>query len=104
MSGALQIAATLHASAFADIQSALDPAADQAQAIHGIWQLMLWICVPMYLLVMSAIVFVLWRARRQRRAGPDVATVSERNLFSGLGVWIIVVMLGLTVLTAASYV
>ena len=103
MIGALQWVALLRQEVMADVQSALDPAADQAQAIHGIWDLMLWICVPMYVLVLLALAFGVWRARRQRRTHRDIATATEEKLYAGLGVWIVIVVLGLTVLTAASF-
>ena len=39
--------------------SALDPAGPQAMHIHSLWQVLLWGCVAVYLVVMAALVFAL---------------------------------------------
>ena len=80
------------------VQSALAPAGDQAAAIHGIWTLMLWICVPVYLLVLAALWFALARGR-----GAGHAIASDRGIERGLLLWTVVIAVLLTVLTAASY-
>ena len=84
------------------LHSALAPAADQAQAIHGIWNLMLWICVPFYILVLIGVGCAIWRLRRVQRdytpEGPTDATISR-----GLIVWTVLIVAGLITLTLASF-
>jgi cytochrome c oxidase subunit 2 len=45
-------------------QSALDPAGVQADRIHGLWDLYLWVCVVVYLLVMAFLVTAIVRRNR----------------------------------------
>jgi cytochrome c oxidase subunit 2 len=81
------------------VQSVLAPAGDQASAIERVWDLMLWICVPMYVLVLLALGFALWRRR------PGGHTVDgDRRIAIGLTAFTILVAGLLTVLTASSYV
>lgn len=84
------------------LQSALAPAADQAQAIDGIWHLMLWICVPMYVLVLIGMAVVILR---MRRVAPEFtpATPSDTQISRGLTLWVIVIVAGLIVLTLGSF-
>ena len=44
------------------VQSALDPASDQASSVFGIWTLMLWICGVMYALVLLFLALAIWKA------------------------------------------
>lgn len=81
------------------VQSVLAPIGDQALAIRQIWNLSLWICVPMYLLVMLGLGWALWRSRGE---GHEVA--SDRGLSIGLTAFIVLTVGLLTTLTAASYV
>jgi cytochrome c oxidase subunit 2 len=81
------------------VQSALAPVADQAAAIEGVWHLMLWICVPMYVLVLVALGLALWR-RRLRGHTPE----GDRRIAMGLTAFVVLVAGLLTVLTASSYV
>ncbi|MGA0585532.1 cytochrome c oxidase subunit II [Dyella sp. KRB-257] len=81
------------------VQSALAPAGDQAAAIERVWDLMLWICVPMYLLVLAALGWALWRKHsRGHTMGGD------RHAAFGLAAFVILVAGLLTVLTASSYI
>jgi len=80
------------------VQSSLAPSGDQAIAIHGVWTLMLWICGPVYLLVLVALGFALLRGR-----GSGHAVASERGIERALLLWTLVIAALLTVLTAASY-
>ena len=80
------------------VQSALAPAGDQARAIEGIWHLMLWICGPVYLLVLAGLAFAMLRGR-----GSGHAVASERGIERGLLGWVVVTAGLLTVLTAASF-
>lgn len=81
------------------VQSALAPAGDQAAAIERVWDLMLWICVPMYVLVLAALGLALWR-RRSR--GPT--DEGDRRAAIGLVAFTVLVAGLLTVLTASSYI
>jgi cytochrome c oxidase subunit 2 len=81
------------------VQSALAPVADESHAIEGVWDLMLWICVPMYVLVLVALGFALWR---RRPAGHTEA--GDRKLAYGLAGFVVLTAGLLTVLTASSYV
>jgi len=77
-------------------QNVLAPVGDQAAEIGGIWNLMLWICVPVYVLVLLALGIAM------RRNHGHVA--GERALLRGLWAWSIAIASLLTVLTAASFV
>jgi len=83
--------------------SALDPAADQAQAIAGVWHVSLWICAIMYAIVLIATAVVIVRMGRLRRRGA-VAAPADARLGRGLSVWIALVVLGLIALAATSFV
>jgi cytochrome c oxidase subunit 2 len=88
-------------------QTMLDPEADQAQAIDGIWRLMLWVCGGMYLIVMALLIWALVRARRgalQQGAPVTGHSAAEALLERGVAVWVGVVVLGLFVLAGASFV
>ena len=86
----------------AGFHSVLDPAADQAGAIDVVWQWMLWICVPMYALVLIGIVAAVWRLRAVRREHPQ-PTPGDLALTRGLALWTALIALGLIALTAASF-
>ena len=79
------------------VQSVLAPAADESQAIERVWELMLWICGPMCVLVLLALGYALWRNR-----GNGHGRASERTLGFGLLGCIVLVAGLLTVLTAQS--
>jgi cytochrome c oxidase subunit 2 len=88
------------------IQSALDPAADQAAHIRDVWTLMLWVCGAMYALVLAFLAAALWRARRAL-PGPPVAegheSVAERPMQRTLIGWTGLIVVGLLVLTLGSF-
>lgn len=81
------------------VQSSLAPVADESRAIERVWDTMLWICVPMYLLVMLALGLAFWRGRSRGRPA-----ASERSLWFGLLGFTLLTVGLLTVLTAQSYV
>jgi cytochrome c oxidase subunit 2 len=64
-------------------QSALDPAGPLARRISHLWWFMLVVCSVIFLLVISAFLYGLWRARRR----DDVAKgpASERRMISIVG-------------------
>jgi cytochrome c oxidase subunit II len=76
------------------VQNMLAPMGDQASDIRGIWNLMLWICVPVYVLVLVAVGVAISRNR---------ARVGDRALLRGLGAWSLVIAVLLTVMTATSF-
>lgn len=88
------------------VQSALDPASDQASSVFGIWTLMLWICGVMYALVLLFLALAIWKARR-KLTGPPVAegqkSSADRPLTRLLTGWVGLVVLGLLVLTFGSF-
>ena len=77
------------------VQNALAPAGDQAAEIGKVWDLMLWICVPLYVLVMIAMVVAVWRNHG--------AVAGDRALERGLLGWSITIAVLLTVMTATSF-
>jgi cytochrome c oxidase subunit 2 len=80
------------------VQSALAPVGDQAEAIKRVWDLMLWICVPMYVLVMLALGWALWRGK-----GSGRAVANDRSIAMGLTGFVVLIAGLLTALTASSY-
>jgi cytochrome c oxidase subunit 2 len=81
------------------VQSALAPVADESRAIERVWDLMLWICGPMYALVLLALGYALWRNR-----GNGHGRAGDRALWFGLLGFSVLTAGLLTVLTAQSYV
>lgn len=80
--------------------SALVPAGDQAAAIRGVWDLMLWICGTMYVLTLIGLGYALLRRRRRlAREG----TSKDPALAIGLGAWVVLTVGLLSWLTAASF-
>jgi cytochrome c oxidase subunit 2 len=84
--------------ACAGVQSALDPAADEASAIIDIWRLMLGVCGFMLALVLAFLVATIARARRATRNPP-----SDTALMRALHGWIALVVLGLATLAVGSF-
>jgi cytochrome c oxidase subunit II len=78
------------------VQSALSPAGDQATAILGVWNLTLWICLPMYVLVVLALI---WSLRQK----PD-AVPSDQVLTRALLGFVVLTAALLTAMTIGSYV
>ncbi len=88
------------------VQSALDPAADQARDIHGIFVLMLWVCGFMYLLVLAFLAWALWRARSRLGSlavGEGQVEADDRGIEGAMGGWTALVVLGLLVLITGSF-
>ncbi|MGI9246409.1 MAG: cytochrome c oxidase subunit II [Steroidobacteraceae bacterium] len=82
-------------------QSALWPLSDQSQAINRVWQVMVWTCTALYLLVLVALGLALWRRRRA------VASEGQRHdaaMNRGLVAWAVLVVGFLTWFVALSYV
>jgi cytochrome c oxidase subunit 2 len=87
------------------VQTMLDPAADQARAIHGLWDLMLWVCGFMYLLVLAGLAWALWRARHRLTgdAAPSITSPNDPAIDRTLVGWTALIVAGLVVLTTASF-
>lgn len=98
--------ALLALSACSGLQDALDPAADQAARSKDMWDLMLAVSGVMYLLVLGFLGWALWRARRGLE-GPPVAdgqrSVNDQPLRRTLVGWSVLVIAGLVVLAAGSF-
>lgn len=87
-------------------QTAFDVASDQGVIVSDLWTLMLWICGVMYLLVMIFLGHALWRARHVLTAEPVVhgsASATERPLRLALGGWFGLIVVGLIVLSLATF-
>jgi cytochrome c oxidase subunit 2 len=105
-SRALSLALALLLAGCAGRQSALDPGGDQAQQLHGLFNLMLVVCGVVYILVLGFLASALWRARRSLGAGVEPAPDTEPNdagLKKGLGVWVAAIAVGLVTLAGASF-
>jgi cytochrome c oxidase subunit 2 len=81
-------------------QSVLDPAGDQASALHGLMDVMLLVCGVAYLLVMVFLGAAVWRGRRQLAAStpPD-----DSKLRLGLTAWVGFMIVGLSIMVGASF-
>ncbi len=84
-------------------QQVLAPAADQAQAIATVWQTMFWPNVVIYVAMLAALAWALWR-RRAVAADAAVQARHERNWVRALVAWIVFIALVLTAYTAVSFV
>ena len=85
------------------LQSPLNPAGDHARDTDFLFALMTWICVGMYLLIISFLGATIWRGRI--RPGQDAAPALEpadRGLRSLL-FWAVAIGIGLAVLIVASF-
>jgi cytochrome c oxidase subunit 2 len=86
------------------VQTGLEPAGDQASAIHGLGQLFFWVCAAMYVLVLGFLAVALWRGRHKLRdLTPATSTPGEAGLTRTLYGWTALIVVGLFVLTAGSF-
>lgn len=83
-------------------QSVFSPASDQAQWLHDLFGLMLWICGIAYLLVLGFLAMALWRARHALAAEP-VTAPHDDGLKLGLKAWAALIVAGLATLAIASF-
>ena len=80
-------------------QSVLAPAGRQASSIHGLWSLMLWVSVAVFVAVIAAVIVAIARGTRNRSAGATVVT-PERTLARNVGIAVgatVVILIGLLV-------
>ena len=77
-----------------DRQSAVDPAGPQAGRIHGLWDLYLWVCAAVYVLVMAAVVAAVVRRNRAGSDQPVTAPSVNTEIRKGI------VVAGCVVVTA----
>jgi len=89
-------AAALACTACNRVQSTLSWSGDQAAASGSIWNLMLWICVPVYVAVLVALAL----AMRRRESAADV---DERAVGRGFTAWLALIVTLLSVLVVASF-
>src|SRR5881394_4192091 len=83
-------------------QAVLDPAGDQAFALHGLLNLTLVVCGVAYLLVLAFLGAALWRARRRLEAVAGTQP-DDRRLSLSLAAWAGLITLGLLVIAGASF-
>jgi cytochrome c oxidase subunit 2 len=88
------------------VQAVLDPAADQAARSKDMWDLMLTVSGIMYLLILIFLGWALWRGRRALE-GPPLAdgqrSVNDQPLRRTLVAWSVLVVAGLVLLAAGSF-
>jgi cytochrome c oxidase subunit 2 len=81
-------------------QSALLPRADQAEAIDRVWQVMAWTCTALYVVVLVALAWALWR---RRRATLREGVAADPALGKALLAWTLLVVGFLTWFVTLSY-
>jgi cytochrome c oxidase subunit 2 len=102
------IACALGASAAAGaapFQDALRPAGPQAEHIYDLWLLMLWVCTVVFVAIIAACAWALWRAPRSTaRTPPDTGATRrpQRRHVAVVSAALGVSAIGLFVLIAAS--
>jgi cytochrome c oxidase subunit 2 len=85
-------------------QSPLNPAGDQAAAEYDVWTAMMIVCGFMYLLVLGFLAWAIWRRRSDLGLAPAAGrTAAEPALERGLAGWAVLVVVGLSVLIAISF-
>lgn len=82
----------------ASLHSALEPAGAHAQHIGDLWNLTMWICGVMYLLVLGFATLALLRRSRERTSEGN-----ERRMQRALTIWATMIVIGLFALTVSSY-
>jgi cytochrome c oxidase subunit II len=84
------------------VQSPLSPTADQSRSIEQIWHLMLWVCGTVYVAVLIALAWAIWR--RTRAVAADGGRVAKDPMVTrALLAWTLLVVGLLTWLVTASY-
>jgi len=90
----------------AHIQSVLDPAGVQADTIHHLWLLMLWVTTAVFVIVVVVVVVALARGRRRREHNTAVTTESTLTTAvaaaAGATVVILIALLAASVWTTRS--
>ena len=84
-------------------QSPLNPAGEQSGRLFSLLQLMLWTCGGVYLLVLGFLAWAIWRARARAQAATPQAASGDGSLLKGLGVWVGLMVVGLTTLIVGSF-
>ncbi|HYG25997.1 MAG TPA: cytochrome c oxidase subunit II [Caulobacteraceae bacterium] len=84
------------------MQTPLAPAADQAEQIRSIWDVMLWVTSFFYLLVIGFLAWAVWRRRRKETAPPRTQ-VHDQGLERTLAIWAGMIVAGLTLLISWSF-
>jgi cytochrome c oxidase subunit II len=85
------------------VQDMLSAAGPQARHIEALWWLMLAVCLVVFLAVLGAVAWALWRApRAAATTRPDLASLARREYGAAIAVGLAVLVSGL-VLMAASF-
>jgi cytochrome c oxidase subunit 2 len=82
------------------IQSVLSPAGAQAQSIHQLWLLLLWVSAAIFTLVLAFVAFALLRGAR--RLTGTISSTPERALSRGVAVAVAMTVVVLLALLVAS--
>jgi len=82
------------------VQSSLQAAADQSRAIDQVWTLMLWVCSAIYVAVIAALAWAIWR---RRRAAQREGRTRDPLLARALVAWVVLVVGLLSWFVAASF-
>jgi cytochrome c oxidase subunit 2 len=85
----------------AGVQSSLAPAGEPAERLATLLHLMGWVCGTAYLLVMCFLGWGVWRLRGGD--GPPNVEPPDTGLRRSLALWSVLIVLGLTVLAAGSF-
>lgn len=85
------------------VQSPLAPAGEQANRLYSLLELMTAVCGGMYGLVLGFLGWSLWRARHQIGEGAPVVEPRDAGLQRGLLSWSVIMVVGLIILAAASF-
>ena len=87
----------------AGLQSPLNPAADHARDTDFLFELMTWICVGMYLLIISFLGATIWRGRVRPAQDATPAVESPDKGLRSLPFWAVAIVIGLIVLIVATF-
>jgi cytochrome c oxidase subunit 2 len=82
----------------------LAPAADQAQAIATVWHALFWPNVAIYVAMLGALAWALWRRRSATTRAPAQPSQHARRWALGLLGWAVFIATMLTAYTAVSFV
>jgi cytochrome c oxidase subunit 2 len=91
--------------AAAPFQDALKPTGIQAERIHELWDIYLWTCTAVFLVIVGACGLALWRAPRATENTPpdtEIAQSPQRPLMRAVVISSVVATVGLVALTVAS--
>jgi cytochrome c oxidase subunit 2 len=85
------------------IQSALDPAGLQADRIHGLWLIFLWVCVAVYVITIAFFFAAMLRSRRNAEPGRTSGRGMTIAVSTGSGITIVTLLALLTISVATGH-